>query len=376
MKLKILFSLLFTILSTLYCWSDTKIQMEEYGGVYRIPCTVNGAKMKFIFDTGASNVCLSLSMAEYLYDNDFINKVDIIGTGSSSVADGRIIDHVIINLKDIEIAGQHLHNVLAIVIDGQNAPLLMGQSAIQKLGEISLKGNFLTIHNEAPNDTYTENEVQELIMQAMNYSEKQLDWQAAEIYSDLYEKNLLSDYGKFLYGESLFHCEEFGMAIGVLENIQDYTYFEDNDIDPYRTLAYCYSNIGDYRTAIRKLKEGQAIFQLSLKNLGLSNYALTTNYGLNNQYDLAIKSAWDAFNNFASMYHIEPNTLWDYCLGKVALSKIDNTGWLDDLVDNVVRANFLGEQWSYDTMQSIRKQLAKQGFPSSISYCNKNNILF
>lgn len=26
-------------------WSDTVIQMEEYGGVYRIPCTVNGAKM-------------------------------------------------------------------------------------------------------------------------------------------------------------------------------------------------------------------------------------------------------------------------------------------------------------------------------------------
>lgn len=357
-------------------WSDTVIQMEEYGGVYRIPCTVNGAKMKFIFDTGASNVCLSMSMAEYLYDNEYITKNDIVGSGFSSVADGCIVDHVIINLKDIEIAGQHLQNVQAVVIDGQNAPLLMGQTAIQKLGEISLNGNLLTIHNGTLNDAYTEKEVQELIMQAMNYSEKQLDWKAAEIYSDLYEKNLLSDYGKFLYGESLFHCEEFGMAIGVLENIKDYTYFEDNDIDPYRTLAYCYSNIGDYRTAIRKLKEGQAIFQLSLKNLGLSNYALTTNYGLNNQYDLAIKSAWDAFNNFASMYNLDSNTLWDYCLGKVALSKIDNTGWLDDLVDNVVRTNFLGEQWSYDTMQSIRQQLAKQGFPSSISYCNKNNIIF
>lgn len=33
------------------CFSQTVIQMEEYGGVYRIPCKVNGAKMKLIFDT-------------------------------------------------------------------------------------------------------------------------------------------------------------------------------------------------------------------------------------------------------------------------------------------------------------------------------------
>lgn len=350
--------------------------MEEYGGVYRIPCTVNGAKMKFIFDTGASNVCLSLSMAEYLYDNDFITKDDIIGTGSSSVADGRIVDHIFINLKDIEIAGEHLNNIQAVVIDGQNVPLLMGQSAIQKLGRIELDGSLLTIHNDTSEDIYTEEEVNDLIMKAMSYSDKQLDWKAAEIYSDLYGKKLLSDYGKFLYGESLFHSEEFEKAIRIFENIQDYTYFEDNDIDPYRTLAYCYSNIGDYKTAIRKLKEGQAIFHLSPKNLSLSNYALTANYGLNGQYDLAIKSAWAAFDNFASMYKLNSNILWDYCLGKVELPNIDNTGWIDDLVDNVVRANFLGENWSYDTMQSIRKTLAKQGFPSSISYCKKNNIPF
>lgn len=116
-----------------HCNAQTTIQMEEYGGVYRIPCKVNGAKMKLIFDTGANNVCLSLTMAEYLFDNELISKDDIIGRGSSTVADGSIVDHIIINIKDIEIQGIHLKNVEAVVIDGQNAPLLLGQSAIKNL---------------------------------------------------------------------------------------------------------------------------------------------------------------------------------------------------------------------------------------------------
>lgn len=274
MRLKQIFCILIAILCVNSAWSDTVIQMEESGGVYRIPCTVNGAKMKFIFDTGASNVCLSMSMAEYLYDNEFISKEDILGTGTSSVADGRIVDHVIINIRDIEIAGQHINNVQAVVIDGQNAPLLMGQSAIQKLGEISLSGSTITIYNDFDNESYTEEKVQSLIKQAMSYSESQLDWKAVEIYSDLHNRGLLSDYGEFLYGESLFYSEEFKKAIEVLEDIHDYTYFNANDINPYITLSYCYGNLGDYKTAIRKLKEGKAMLKLSPKNLGLSNYAL------------------------------------------------------------------------------------------------------
>ena len=89
--------------------------MEEDGGVYRIPCLVNGAKMKFIFDTGASTVCISESMAEYLYDNDYISKSDFVGLGQSTVADGRIVNNLHLILRDIEIAGLHLTDVEAVV---------------------------------------------------------------------------------------------------------------------------------------------------------------------------------------------------------------------------------------------------------------------
>ena len=138
MKKKRLISTLMMLMYFGMTFAQTSIQMEPYNGVYRIPCTLNGAKMKFVFDTGASNVCLSMTMAEYLLDNGYITKEDIVGNGSSTVVDGRIVDHININIRDIEIQGFHLNNVRAVVIDGQNAPLLMGQSAIQKLGNIEL----------------------------------------------------------------------------------------------------------------------------------------------------------------------------------------------------------------------------------------------
>lgn len=144
---------LFALLALLLCWScshaQTIIQMEELGGVYRIPCKVNGAKMKFIFDTGADKVCLSLSIANYLYNNGYITDADIVGCGTSTVADGSIVDHIKIIIKDIEIGGIHLRNVEAVVMDGQNAPLLLGQSAIKKLGEYSISDGMLIIKNRS-----------------------------------------------------------------------------------------------------------------------------------------------------------------------------------------------------------------------------------
>lgn len=132
---------------TLSSFSQKVIQMELDNGVYKIPCTVNGAKMKMIFDTGASTVCLSLATAVYLYQNDFISQSDFRGTGYSSTASGDIVDHMKINIRDIEIGGMHLHDVEGVVMESLTAPLLLGQTAIQKLGSVTIRGSQLIIHN-------------------------------------------------------------------------------------------------------------------------------------------------------------------------------------------------------------------------------------
>ena len=139
--------LLAVLLTQTIAFSQRTIQMEYDNGIYRIPCVVNGANMKMVFDTGASTVCISLATAIHLYENGFIKSSDFKGRGQSSTASGDIVNNMIINLRDIEIGGMHLHDVECVVMESLSAPLLLGQTAIQKLGVITIRGNQLIINN-------------------------------------------------------------------------------------------------------------------------------------------------------------------------------------------------------------------------------------
>lgn len=125
--------------------AQTVIQMVEFNGVYTISCEVNGLKSRMIFDTGASKVSLSNSFCEILLDNGYLKMSDFAGEGKSLMADGRIIANTELTLRSVKIGDVVLKNVPAVVIYNQDAPLLFGQSAIQMLGEVSIKGDKLYI---------------------------------------------------------------------------------------------------------------------------------------------------------------------------------------------------------------------------------------
>ena len=146
-KIRYFFLLFFSFLFFSNTNAQRRILMEKDGGVYKVPCTVNGAKMKFVFDTGAAKVSLSLSMAQYLFENGYLEKEDIIGSSKASVASGEIVDNIDIIIRDIEISGLHLKNVHAWISKSLNAPLLLGQTAIQKLGPVTIDNNYLIINN-------------------------------------------------------------------------------------------------------------------------------------------------------------------------------------------------------------------------------------
>lgn len=120
-------------------------KMEKSGGVYMLPCVVNGVKMNFIFDTGASNVSISLTEALFLLKNGYLEDYDILGSSLSQVADGSIVENTEINLHSIEVNGIIITDVKAVVSNSIDAPLLLGQSAIQKLGKIEISGDSLYI---------------------------------------------------------------------------------------------------------------------------------------------------------------------------------------------------------------------------------------
>ena len=114
------------------------IQMKEIGGVYEIPVEINGSKMNFIFDTGASDITISATEARFLYKQGTLTREDILGTQMYQTADGSISEGTVINLRTVKIGNSTLENVKASVVHNSEAPLLFGQSALAQFGKISI----------------------------------------------------------------------------------------------------------------------------------------------------------------------------------------------------------------------------------------------
>jgi len=133
--------------------AQTKIKMLQKGGVSILPCKINGLDLNFIFDTGASDVSLSITEALFMFKNGYLNEEDILEKSNYSDASGNIGVNTIVNIKEIIIAGIKLTNVKAGIVDKLSAPLLLGQTAIRKLGVIQLdfEQNVLTILNGKAN---------------------------------------------------------------------------------------------------------------------------------------------------------------------------------------------------------------------------------
>jgi clan AA aspartic protease (TIGR02281 family) len=126
--------------------SSKVIQMTKMpGGTYEIPCKVNGLPLKFIFDTGASDVSISLTEALFMLKNGYLKEEDIIGTQYYSIANGDIAEGTTIRIKKLEFGGVTLYNVDASIVHELQAPLLLGQSAISRLGKIQIDPNNSTL---------------------------------------------------------------------------------------------------------------------------------------------------------------------------------------------------------------------------------------
>ena len=150
MKKQILWIFLLVTFSS-SVFAQTKIMMQKEGGVYTIPCKVNGLQLKFIFDTGASNVTISLTEALFMIKNGYLSKDDIYGSSYAQLANGDITENTEILLREIVIADLKLYNVRASIVHELAAPLLLGQTAIAKLGKIQLDGNELTVLTQGSN---------------------------------------------------------------------------------------------------------------------------------------------------------------------------------------------------------------------------------
>ena len=108
------------------------------GGTFEIPCDINGLALQMIFDTGASDVTISSVEVNFMFKNGYLSDKDIKGKRYYQVANGQINEGTVITLREVKIGDAVLHNVDASVVKSQKAPLLLGQSAMERFGTITI----------------------------------------------------------------------------------------------------------------------------------------------------------------------------------------------------------------------------------------------
>jgi aspartyl protease family protein len=112
---------------------------RDGSGQFTLRADVNGSEVEFLVDTGADMVALTEQEAESLgilpAEEEFLPTMQTAsGTGYGAP----------IVLEEVEIAGQRLHDVEAVVVKDLGTNLL-GQSALRQLGGIELKGDKMVI---------------------------------------------------------------------------------------------------------------------------------------------------------------------------------------------------------------------------------------
>ena len=115
-----------------------RVPLESENGVLYLKVKVNDVPMRFIFDTGASVISMSLTEAQFLYKQGTLTDDDFVDVIKFKDANGDVTSSVLVILRKLEIGEVVLHNVEASIIANQTAPLLLGQSALSLFKKVTI----------------------------------------------------------------------------------------------------------------------------------------------------------------------------------------------------------------------------------------------
>lgn len=155
--------IIYVFLANLFCIFNPliaqTIKLEKEGNTFKTTCKVNGLKLVMYLDTGADVVTLSALEASFMIKNGYLSPKDIIGTQYYETATGDIDEGASVILRKIEIGNVVLTNVNATITNSVDGSLLLGQSALAKLGNITIDytHNTLTINKKGLKTTSLKN---------------------------------------------------------------------------------------------------------------------------------------------------------------------------------------------------------------------------
>jgi hypothetical protein len=127
------------------------IPLEKDGGNYLVPVLINSAlTLKFVLDTGASDVAIPGDVVSTLIRTGTVATVDFVGTGIYVLADGSKLPSARFVVRELKVGDHVVRNVTASVAPVKGA-LLLGQSFLSKLPpwSIDYQKNALDIRSDA-----------------------------------------------------------------------------------------------------------------------------------------------------------------------------------------------------------------------------------
>jgi aspartyl protease family protein len=114
---------------------------RDGSGQFTLKAAINGNDVEFLVDTGADLVALTEADAEALGVMPAPEDFQPTMQTASGVGYGAPV-----TLDEVEVAGQVLHDVEAVVVRDLGTNLL-GQSVLRKLGSVELKGDKMVIRS-------------------------------------------------------------------------------------------------------------------------------------------------------------------------------------------------------------------------------------
>ncbi len=115
------------------------------GDMISVRGEVNGLPLKFIFDTGASDITISSVEVAFMLKNGFLEEPDMGGVQNYRTASGELVEGTVVNLREMKLGGVTFLNIRAAIIKNQEAPLLLGQSMLARMMVFNVNNEDKTI---------------------------------------------------------------------------------------------------------------------------------------------------------------------------------------------------------------------------------------
>ena len=112
--------------------------LVQDGGTFAVPVTINGQlTLKFVVDSGASDVSIPADVVMTLLRTDTITEADFLGRQTYRLADGSTLPSQQFTIRSLKVGDRVLENVIGSIAPVSGS-LLLGQSFLSRFRSWSI----------------------------------------------------------------------------------------------------------------------------------------------------------------------------------------------------------------------------------------------